>query len=121
MDLDGIMCYAIAKIFQPNMEIAGYSDSATQFFKAKYAKIANTVCLDLYCKTKGLACIDNHIIDIVIRTIEEEFKHNTTMRYALSLLSSDRASKFKYEPIYIFTKDSRSDLVDSMSRIKALF
>ena len=76
MDLDGIMCYAIAKIFQPNMEIAGYSDSATQVFKAKYAKIANTVCLDLYCKTKGLACIDNHIIDIVTRTIEEEFKHN---------------------------------------------
>ena len=49
------------------------------------------------------------------------FKRNTTMRYALSLLSSDRAGKFKYEPIYIFTKDSRSDLVDGMSRIKALF
>jgi hypothetical protein len=46
---------------------------------------------------------------------------NTTMHYALSMLALDRTNKFKYEPIYIFTKDKRGDLTETFGKPKTLF
>lgn len=75
-DYDGSLSFCILKLFNDKFELGGFCDSATQFIKSRDANIINTLCLDIYCKTKGLACIDNHIIDILIRYVREKFKNN---------------------------------------------
>jgi spermidine synthase len=44
------------------------------------------------------------------------FVSNTIMRYALSSLSRNRSNKYKYEPIFIFTKTQKPDILDSLTK-----
>lgn len=44
------------------------------------------------------------------------FVSNTIMRYALSSLSRNRSNKYKYEPIFIFTKTKKPDILDSLTK-----
>lgn len=49
------------------------------------------------------------------------FVLNGTMRYSLSSIAHETGSKYKYEPIYIFTKNENRDVVASALKRVSLF
>lgn len=79
MDLDGSLSFFSSKIFSPEVKIAGYSDSATQFIKRNGIKNENCLCFDIYCTLKNLACIDNHIIETLNHIIDDVCKCNPNL------------------------------------------